>query len=677
MLTAVCCLIAATLHAEQRFEGQTESGAFYTILAPDTWQPADGLVIYNHGFDIDQVEPDPDLGVLSEFVLAQGFAVAASSYSLNGWALFQTTEDNQQLYRQVVAQLGEPDQVIVFGGSLGGLVTLQAVEQGGIGNVVGAYPVCAPLHGSDAWNQALDLRLIYDAACDGVSGGELPGGSEGLPFALDPDQYDGVLGDITAGLVAAAVERCTGFSLPAALRSSGQNQRYEKIRQVSGISEAFLPINMAYATFVLSDMVRDPDKLNSRAALGNFGVDYGDPDINDRIERVTADPFARLDFRLNYTPTGRVGQTRVLATHTDGDGLVVVEHLHSFARRAPADRFSYAVVREAEPSHCGYSEAEVVAGWEALLDWIDTDQQPSAGDIQTRCQSIEAAGRYQGPCRYDPDFQPAPFDQRVRPRTTPEQRVTGDISGSWFDPDSSGQGWFLQVLADGQAVAYWFTYDASGQPAWIGGIGHTLGNALVFDQAFITGGARFGDAFSSADVTLQDWGSLRYLFSQADAGQMAYRARAESGEVRLPAARLTKLGDAQCASSTLDPVHSGLWYAEDRSGEGFVLEVQNDGRVFLAWFTYTPDGGQTWLYGEADRVESDGFSVPMEQFSGPRFGPGYDARQLQRTNWGRVSFSFVSADQAGMTWQSDLPGYDSGGYNVTRLSRPLTGGNCP
>ena len=66
----------------------------------------------------------------------------------------------------------------------------------------------------------------------------------------------------------------------------------------------------------------------------------------------------------------------------------------------------------------------------------------------------------------------------------------------------------------------------------------------------------------------------------------------------------------------------------------------------------------------------------MEQFSGPRFGSDYDAGQLQRRDWGRVSFAFTSSDQATMSWESSQPGYGSGGYPITRLSRPLTGGTC-
>ncbi|MEO1087649.1 MAG: hypothetical protein AAFY88_25725, partial [Acidobacteriota bacterium] len=83
-------LIATPLWAQTTVNGQTETGAFYTFIVPDGWQPANGLVIWNHGFDLNPVSANPDLGPLRDLHLSQGYAVAASSYSQIGWALFQT-----------------------------------------------------------------------------------------------------------------------------------------------------------------------------------------------------------------------------------------------------------------------------------------------------------------------------------------------------------------------------------------------------------------------------------------------------------------------------------------------------------------------------------------------------------------------------------------------------------
>ncbi len=56
-------------------------------------EPGDGLVIWNHELALAPVEPNPDLGPLAEVQLSEGYAVAASSYSQSGWALFSSAED--------------------------------------------------------------------------------------------------------------------------------------------------------------------------------------------------------------------------------------------------------------------------------------------------------------------------------------------------------------------------------------------------------------------------------------------------------------------------------------------------------------------------------------------------------------------------------------------------------
>ena len=68
-----------------------------------------------------------ELGPLVDIQLAQGYAVAASSYRLEGWALFET-DPTKKLYDVFRRRVGTP-AVILSGASLGGIVTIQAVEQ--------------------------------------------------------------------------------------------------------------------------------------------------------------------------------------------------------------------------------------------------------------------------------------------------------------------------------------------------------------------------------------------------------------------------------------------------------------------------------------------------------------------------------------------------------------------
>ncbi len=405
---AALLLFAGHAGAQTVLSGQTASGAFYRVEVPGGWQGADGLVIWNHGFDLAAVGEltHEDLGPLVDSQLAEGYAVAASSYGLPGWALFTTLQDLRELVEEFESAIGVPDQVLVHGASLGGIVTAQAIEQGELGNVVGAFALCGAMAGSRLWDGALDLRLLYDFVCAGVPGAQIPGGAGGLPFPPDPD-FDEL--DL-----ALAVEICTGVLTP--FPTSGQEARLARLLALTGIPESFLLTDMGFATFALHDLVFDPAKLDGAMAMDNAGVDYGDPAVNAGVERVTADPAARFFLNGHFTPVGDVGVVKIVSIHTDKDGLVLVENQSEYAAVVPAGNLTTAIAVEESPSHCDFTEAEVLAAWEALRAWVSGSPQPTAASLQADCGDLVTAGTALGPCRFDPAFVVPNLDGRVRPR---------------------------------------------------------------------------------------------------------------------------------------------------------------------------------------------------------------------------------------------------------------------
>ena len=336
--------------------------------------------------------------------LAEGYAVAASSYSLNGWAVFNTVNDNKELLGAFEAEVGAmPDQILMTGGSLGGLVTVQMLEEPDL-KIAGALPICGVLGGSLAWDGALDLRLIYDSVCAGVPGGEIPGGATGLPENSTLTEVE----------LIAAVNACTGLVLPAEARTPAQQMNLDRIIAESTIPESFIATDMAFATGGMQDLVFDPDKLGGASALDNFVVDYMDPGIDMTIERLMANPRDRKRFHANFIPTGIIDpDTKILSIHTDKDGLVLVEHERFYQDRVPANQFSLGVVVEDEPSHCGFTEAEVVAAWESLRGWVAGLAQPTATTLQATCEGLVAGTLAEGPCRFDPAFVVQPLSTRI------------------------------------------------------------------------------------------------------------------------------------------------------------------------------------------------------------------------------------------------------------------------
>jgi len=397
--------IASAAHADTTISGQ-KLGAFFEITVPTAWNG--DLVIYNHGFSFNPPGPlaGSDLGPLAPLMLAEGYAIAATSYSECCWALFQTQDDLNRLVGIFEANFGTPNNVILHGFSLGGLVTAQGIERLGDVNVVGAFPACGALSGSRVWDGAIDLRLVYDAVCQGVPGGTFPGGATGLPAPGFPP-------GLSNFAIALTVNACTGVPFtPPALRSADQKARLALLESVTTLPESFVVTDMVFATNALSNLIFAPDKLAGGQGVGNIGVTYSDANVNANIQRVAYDTQARRTLERNFTPQGAVGAAKIVSMHTSGDGLVIVENEEDYAEKVPAANLTTAIVRENGNTHCGFNTPEVVAGWESLRGWIAGAPQPTPASIQGLCNSLGAPAL----CRIDPSFVLGEFESRIPPR---------------------------------------------------------------------------------------------------------------------------------------------------------------------------------------------------------------------------------------------------------------------
>ena len=400
-------LFAVSVHAQVSIISGETKDSFYQFAVPADWNGT--LVIWNHGYSFSPPGPDPDLGPLVDVQLSQGYAVAASSYSQSQWAVFNTRRDNARLVEAFVEQVGEPSSIIVTGASLGGIVTADALERADEFSVDGAFAFCGAMGGSRAWDGAHDIRLTYDAVCSDVA--PIPGGATGLP------PVPGVIDPLA---VALATNACMGTLTPPQFRTPDQNERLAKFLAVTKIPENFIITDMAFATNGIANLIFDPDKLNGGQGVGNIGVVYDDPEVDATIERVKADRKAARELKRNFTPRGELenGNVKIVSLHTDKDGLVIVENQSEYQAVVDAANLTVGVAVEASPTHCGFSPAELVAGWESLRGWLAGAPQPSATSLQGTCQFIEAnlGALFPGPCRIDPTYEIADMDDRIAPR---------------------------------------------------------------------------------------------------------------------------------------------------------------------------------------------------------------------------------------------------------------------
>lgn len=407
--------------ATRTFSGEAPSGAWYAIAVPDGWKAGDALVMYQHGFDFKYPTNAPGLGPLRDVMLSEGYAVAATSFRMRGWALFSAVLDNRELLDIFEHEVGAPGEIVPFGGSMGGLVALQMTEARGFPPVRGTLALCPAAAGARLWDAAIDLRLAYDVVCRDA--GELRKGAEPMPWAFNLNQIPDDLGDLSdQALVVAAllpVAQCTGLGLPPGIRNDAMKRRLAELMAFTHITdEDFLVTNLAYSTFVLSDLVRAPEKLGGSNPFTTVGVDYGsDPVIDAGIARIQADRLAAIRLQLSSDFNGGIGDAKVLSMHTSQDQLVIPGNQDFLRARIAPDQLISAIVDEETPSHCGFSAAEGLAGWEALRAWKDGAAKPDVAALQQGCSALVAAD-IEGPCRFDPDAEIVPFDSIVRPRPT-------------------------------------------------------------------------------------------------------------------------------------------------------------------------------------------------------------------------------------------------------------------
>src|SRR5262245_11306825 len=109
-------------------EGDIGPGALYSLDKPADWNG--DLVLYLHGYTTPGLPVDlPNNGAVRDKLLAAGFAVAASSFSENGYAVPEAMRQSHQLRGLFVSRVAKPNRVFLFGVSLGGIIGMLLTEK--------------------------------------------------------------------------------------------------------------------------------------------------------------------------------------------------------------------------------------------------------------------------------------------------------------------------------------------------------------------------------------------------------------------------------------------------------------------------------------------------------------------------------------------------------------------
>ena len=347
-------------------------GAGYRIEIPDTWNGE--LVLYAHGFRGTGLELTVSNPRIRQFLVNNGYAWAASSYSKNGYDVREGVKDTHQLGVLFSGIAGNPSKTWITGHSMGGHITGVLIEQHPQ-SYVGALPMCGVMGDNELFDYFLDFNLVAQA---------LAGVQAVFPF---PTDYQ------TA--VVPGVKAALGPAYPFVLNAQGQALAGVTQNISGGPRPSFATSFAAWGNFLFTVGVTGGDigvapgnlqdnsdtvyQIDSDPALSPAEIA-----LNAAVLRVSQDPQGRQPDGLSSIPaiSGRL-PIPVLSLHTIGDLFVPFSMEQIYARRAAAEGASDLLVTRAyrDHNHCGFAVVEEERAFAALTNWVNNGVKPAGDDI--------------------------------------------------------------------------------------------------------------------------------------------------------------------------------------------------------------------------------------------------------------------------------------------------------
>ena len=374
-------------------------GASYQIEVPRNWNGK--LVMYAHGYRGEGAALTVGAPAIRKYLVDNGYAWAASSYSTNYYDVRAGVEDTNALalaFNSIAAKNGRtltaPARTYIIGVSMGGHVTGAAIDEENIrtaNNKIrydGAVPMCGVL--GDA--ELFDFFAAYQVAAQQLAG--VPATAWPVPnytTAVDPTVRNAIWvafpSGTTTGVVTPAGEKLkqivknftggerpnfdTGFALPSGNTQTvwGTFGRDGKVNGILGKDGV--------------DTTRFVYQLDNNPALS-----AEEQSFNAAAYRVKGDPEAnrlRPDGLRWIPKTNANFNIPVVTLHTLGDMYVPFSMEQIFKRRADALGTSGKLVQRAARgiTHCDFTLAEQEEAFADMVRWEQQGIKPLGDDVLT------------------------------------------------------------------------------------------------------------------------------------------------------------------------------------------------------------------------------------------------------------------------------------------------------
>ena len=381
---------AAADEGERVLEGTLTDSTPYRFVIPDDWN---GTVFVDMDFAARPV------GDAEQALISRGAAYGGTTRNVTGWNIGGAIANQLEALDAFTAAMGEPEQAITMGSSMGGFVAAATGELHP-DRIDGVLAACGGLSGTvSQWNQKLDTVFVLSELLD-------PEGS--LPVVDIPADVPGAqqawIRHLTAAqatpegrariALAAAIGQLPAWSQTIADPSPRETDTYQQAwfgalagdplpyigqamssRRTSTLLFGGLPswnTGIDYATQLRKaspEARRVVADLYERAGLS---LDADLATVN-AAERFRADPEAVERFAATYEFTGEISVPTVTLNNV-GDQISTVAQQSAYEQRVKKAG-NASLLRQtyvASAGHCNFTAAETVAAAELLLERLET-----------------------------------------------------------------------------------------------------------------------------------------------------------------------------------------------------------------------------------------------------------------------------------------------------------------